>query len=359
MVLKNGVHLVSVEPQHGQVIESETLIISEKQKGKFIGTEYVITEMDQILPLYGLTLKRNEYFVIWRDPNFKGNNEFTNLLNNAKMYLYKNENINAYIIPSTEEALELIKRKRFNKIILISSIGLDLSGKTFVEIARQILGFNVMVLFFSNNQTHFDWLQNFPNALYTDSVDFYQKYIKNYNKQGLINLKKEIEQTYNIKLTFKNDFLDFPKFVNSKEYKDLKFEEICPNFRRIIIKNKTYKKALFMNTNGIVEFVSYEGQNTENIIWYMTLVNNEITLFSNGFYLSIDLESKIAKGYEYMVRWKYQLMGRKYIIYYENKNYILTINSNTAFTLPQNNNINSQLFDFIDDIDVSDVSASI
>ena len=116
-----------------------------------------------------------------------------------------------------------------------------------------------MVLFFSNNQDHFKWLQNFPNVLYTDIIDFYQKYIKNYNKQGLINLKKEIEQTYNIKLTFTNDFLDFPKFVNSKEYKDLKFEEICPNFRRIIIKNRAYKKALFMNISGNVETVSYEG----------------------------------------------------------------------------------------------------
>ena len=348
MVIKNGVHLVRVEPQHGQVIESETLVISEKQKGTFIGNEYVITEMDQILPLYGLTLKRNEYFVIWRDPNFKGNNEHTKYLNNAKMYLYKNENINVYIIPSTEEALQLIKRKRFNKIILISSIGLDYSGRTFVETARQILGFNVMVLFFSNNQDHFKWLQNFPNALYTNNINFYQKYIKNYNKQGLINLKKEIEQTYNIKLTFYNDFLDFPKFVNSKEYKDIIFEEICPNFRRIIIKNKTYKKVLFMNANGIVEFVSYDGENTENIIWYMTLVNNEITLFSNGFYLSIDLESQIAKGYEYMVRWKYELIGAKYIIYYEDKNYVLTVDENTAFTLPQNNNINSQIFQFID-----------
>ena len=80
----------------------------------------------------------------------------------------------------------------------------------------------------------------------------------------------------------------------------------------------------------------------------MTLVNNEITLFSNGFYLSIDLISKIAKGYPYMVRWKYQLMGGKYILYYEDKNYVLTVYENTAFTLPQSDNINSQLFYFID-----------
>ena len=104
-----------------------------------------------------------------------------------------------------------------------------------------------------------------------------------------------------------------------------------------------------MNTLGNVEFVSYEGKNTENLIWTMISINNEITLFSNGFYLSIDLECQIAKGYEYMVRWKYELMGGKLIIYYKDKNNVLTVDENTAFTLPQNNNnINNQLFLFID-----------
>ena len=126
MVENNGVHFVRIEPVNGQVIRTEELINQEKKKGKFIGNEYVITEKSQMLPLYGLTLKRNEYFVIWRDPNFVGQNEYRKYLENAKMILYKNEGINVYIESCTEKALDLIKRKKFNKIILISSIGLDL-----------------------------------------------------------------------------------------------------------------------------------------------------------------------------------------------------------------------------------------
>ena len=61
--------------------------------------------------------------------------------------------MNVYFESCIENALEIIKRKKFNKIIIISSIGLDLSGKRFIEIARKILGFNVMVLFYSAKKT--------------------------------------------------------------------------------------------------------------------------------------------------------------------------------------------------------------
>ena len=241
IVEKNGIHFVRVESQKGKVFNDTESINLAKKKGKFIGNEYCITEKDQMLPLYGLTLKRNEYFVIWRDPNFGGKNDYTDYLNNAKMILYKNENINVYIMNSTEKALELINRKKYNKIILISSIGLDKSGKTFVETARKILGFDVMVLFFSANNTHLTWVQNFPNALYTNNTTYYEKYVRNYNTQGLLKLKKEIEDHYKINLKFTENFLEFPKFINNKEYDDIIFEEVYQNFRKVIIKKKKKK----------------------------------------------------------------------------------------------------------------------
>ena len=173
MIPQYGVHIATVEPDQGHVRKKEEIISAQKE-GKFYGTDYAITEKNQILPLYGLTFKRNEYFVIWRDPNFSGQNNFSNFLKERQLFIYKYAKMNAYFVSSTEKALEIIKRKRFNKIILISSIGLDLSGKKFVEIARQILGFNVVVLFFSQNRKHFSWLQSFPNALYTNDGNFYK-----------------------------------------------------------------------------------------------------------------------------------------------------------------------------------------
>jgi hypothetical protein len=299
--------------------------------------------------LYGLTLKRNEYFVIWRDPNFVGKNDYTDYLINAKMILYKNEKINVYIESCTEKALELIKRKKHNKIILISSIGLDLSGKKFVETARKILGFDVMVLFFSSNKEHLKWIQNFPNALYTDTITYYEKYVRNYNKEGLENLKKEIEDYYKIKLKFTKDYLQFPNFIDKKEYCDIIFEEICKNFKKVIIINKENQKALYMNEDKTVKFANYEGRDVEPFFWHITLIDNEMTLFSNNSYLYYDTKNNIVKGYQFMIRWKFEKENEKYYyIYYENKNNILTANGENVII--KNQKIKEyQLFDFIDE----------
>jgi hypothetical protein len=275
MVEENGINFIEVETINGHALKSKEDIDSAKKKGKFIGTEYVITEMNQILPLYGLTLRRNEYLVVWRDPSFGTKNEYNDYLEERKMFIYKESKMNAFFVGSVEKSLEIIQRKRYNKIILISNIGKDLSGKKFVEVARKILGFNVMVLFFSNNNEHFSWLQKFPNALYTNMNNFYEKYVSNYNKNGLIQLKKEVENKYKIKLNFTNDFLSFPNFANDKQYKDLLFKDINENYRRVLIQSKLDKKALYMK-DGKVEFISYQGLETSDFIWYITIVEMKL-----------------------------------------------------------------------------------
>jgi len=45
------------------------------------------------------------------------NNIFSNLFKYSKVYINKNTKINAYFESSIEKALELVKRKKFNKII--------------------------------------------------------------------------------------------------------------------------------------------------------------------------------------------------------------------------------------------------
>jgi len=352
MVEENGINFIEVETIHGHVIESEKDIDSSKKKGELIGTEYVITEMSQILPLYGLTLRRNEYLVVWRDPCFAKENEYKDFLEERKMFIYKESKMNAYFVGTIEKGLEIIQRKRYNKIILISNIGKDLSGKKFVEAARKILGCNAMVLFFSNNNSHLGWLQKFPNALYTNMSNFYEKYVTNYNKDGLIQLKKEVENKYKIKLNFTNDFLSFPNFAGNKEYKELLFCDININFRRVIIQDKRNKKALFMEDEK-VKFTSYQGSVTDSFIWYITIIDNEITLYSNGFYLDADKDKKIAKGFPYMKRWKcekYEIEKEVYgySIYFEDKNNMLTIDGDKALLRNENKNKKNQLFALID-----------
>ena len=85
MVEKNGINFIEVDTMYGHTFNSEEGIDVERKKGRFIGNEYVITEMEQILPLYGLTLKRNEYLVIWRDPCFDKKNEWDKFLEERKI----------------------------------------------------------------------------------------------------------------------------------------------------------------------------------------------------------------------------------------------------------------------------------
>ena len=328
MVEKNGVHYARIEPEYGQVRNKEE-IISDIKKGKFLGTEYVITEKEQILPLYGLTFKRNEYLIIWRDSHFKGANEFYKFLEEQKLFIYEYAKMNAYFESSIEKALELIQRKKYNKIILISNIGLDLSGKRFVEIARKILGFNVMVLFYSKNKSHLSWLQNFPNVLFTDNSNFYQEYILNYNESGLLNLKKKIETYYNIKLIFDNNFLKFPKFINSEEFDNIIFGEQIQYFKKVVIKHSNTNSILCIDDKKNICLIEQDNVDINLNIWYVTIIENEITLFCNGYYLGTNVDLKTITCKKYMEKFKFEIINNNnYLFYYDNKENILTIDEN-------------------------------
>ena len=319
MVVKNGIHLAKVEPSQGQVLEEES-IPQEEKKGSFIGNEYVITEMDQMLPLYGLTLQRNEFFVVWRDNHFGNNNYYNQYLAERIFFLNRIAKMNVYFESNTEEALRIISRKKYNKIILISNIGLDLAGKKFVEIARKILGFDVVVLFFSANSNHFKWLKNFKNALYTDNSNFYENYILNYNETGLKELKKEVENKYQFKFPeFTKDFLSFPKFIQEgKTYKETNFSEYCENFRRVYIYNDYTKYYIKMNNNGSVSLTKSKNNAS---IWDITLDNGEITLFSNNYYLYIMKDNENVGGKEYLEIGRYKKLKEDYYsISFKNKN---------------------------------------
>ena len=74
LIPSDGIRYVKVDA-HGQPLSYD----QTKDKGykKFIGTEYVIPSENQILPLYSITLKRNEYFCLWKDYHFTHKTQYT------------------------------------------------------------------------------------------------------------------------------------------------------------------------------------------------------------------------------------------------------------------------------------------
>ena len=203
---------------------------------KFVGTEYVIWDLDQICPFISAKLKRNEYCVIWRDNNFSSkpvyNNKFDkifkNFLNERMKYIKQMAKYNIYPCETTEEALKLIDRKKYNKIILISNVGSDLGGKNFVIQARKIIGNNVIALFLAYNIAHLKWIKDFKNALFSNDPKFYEEYLECFEDRYTIQkkieeLKGKIEKHYSIKFNFDDTYLDFPNFKGEGKYSDLEF----------------------------------------------------------------------------------------------------------------------------------------
>jgi DNA-binding response OmpR family regulator len=110
-------------------------------------------------------MKRNEFCVIWRDTNFSSkpvyfneyDKKFKTFLKNRKNYIEKKAIYNIYLCETTSKALKLIKRKKYNKIILISNIGNNLNGKKIIDEARKIIKNDTIVLLMDKNMDPQIW----------------------------------------------------------------------------------------------------------------------------------------------------------------------------------------------------------
>ena len=101
-----------------------------------------------------------------------------------------------------------------------------------------------------------------------------------------------------------------------------------------------------MNNNGTFESVNGK---QEYSIWDITLINNELTLFSNGYYLGYNEESNEIISDKYMKRLKYiNTTNGDYIISVKN-NILLSIRDNKIILTNNNDDKeNYSVFQFID-----------
>jgi len=200
-------------------------ILINPDKSKFLAAENVIDDLDQICPFMTVKLKRVEFCVIWRDNNFSSkpvyNNEydekFKEFLKERLKYINQTAKYNIYPCETTELALELVKRKKYNKVILISNVGADFGGKIFIDKARKIIGSNIIALFLAYRICHLDWIKNYKNALFSNDPKFYEEYIqcfgKTYDiKTNIQSLIGKMENHYGVIFNFDDKYLDFPHF---------------------------------------------------------------------------------------------------------------------------------------------------
>ena len=219
------------------MVDSKLNPIKDPNKSKFYSREYIIGDTCQIFPFMHIKIKRNEYCVIWRDNNLSPkpvyndeyDEEFKAFLKDRLEYISQYAKFNIYPCETSEEALELVKKKKFNKIILMSNVGTDLGGKAFVDDARKIIGNDVITLFLAYMEEHLEWITQYNNSLFSNIDQFHEQYLEcftddiNTTKQNILTLKNSIEDHYEVKFKFDDKFLDFPNFREDGEYSDLNF----------------------------------------------------------------------------------------------------------------------------------------
>ena len=267
------------------------------------------------------------------------------------MIAHEKANMSFFFEKSIEKALKFILKRPNDKVILITNIGLRYSGKRFIQIARKLLGFNIIILFYSNNPRHYEWVKEFPNCLFGNSIKIYKEYITNYNEEGLKKLKKEIEQLYNISLKdFTDDFLLYPNYKeNDNSFflnKNIKNEYL----RHVNIYCES--KRLYITIDKEKNVICSE----EGAPWDVTILDEEITFFSNGFYLDIKDDKESTIGNQYMIKWKFIKKDEKYyFIYPEKDNFnILSINNDNILKVNKSSPGNNEMFKLIDVEDLYD-----
>ena len=207
--------------------------------GGLIWKEYLITDKDQILPLYSITLKRVEYLVIWRDYNFNPKNpnnyseqifkEMQEFHRKIKRKIVMEFESKIYYVNTTEEALELIKNKIYNKIIIVTNGYND--AEDYINNARRIIGANTIVgVSVYNVMRHIHWIKKMENTLLLNGIDYHEKFFKsiiNNNIDGLQKLKDEIINKYKREIEnfslreFNDNILKYPKFKAKGSFGDL------------------------------------------------------------------------------------------------------------------------------------------
>jgi hypothetical protein len=225
-------------------VDGNTKLLNEeefKDKSKFIANEFIISYKEQILPMYAISIKRCEYLIIWRDYNFDENNPNNYNKNVFKKMLEFNEEIKkfsarefdskVYYVKTSEEGITLIKRKKYNKIILITNG--NNNADEYITEARKIIGCDCISLVSAYNPaSHLRWVSQMKNVLISNKKEFHERFIRNiasYDLQGINKLKKDIEKFYgqdnsDFQLNnFDSILPKYPYFLNKGKFIDLKF----------------------------------------------------------------------------------------------------------------------------------------
>ena len=122
--------------------------------------------------------------------------------------LGKKIEVNVYFKKELNEAVDLIKLKKRNKIKLITNGGNNLTGKKLIEESRKIYKSNFVCLVFARDNKHLDWVTKMENVLFTSNPEYFKKFAAiDMEKKAVLNFANELEKVNNIKFNINEDSL--------------------------------------------------------------------------------------------------------------------------------------------------------
>ena len=156
-------------------------------------------------------------------------------------------------------------------------------------------------------------------------------------------------------MEFSEDFLSYPNFKNEGDFASLNFSNNDKYIRHVKILCKN--KDLFLNMNKSGEVILSKKPS----MWDITIIDNEITLFSNGYYLDVRKRKNGDKeeigeelvGFKYMIIWNFKMVKNYYIFYYPKKEKDNKLSSENNILKVNKENFDEseyfKLFDVIED----------
>ncbi|KAK8898142.1 hypothetical protein M9Y10_000413 [Tritrichomonas musculus] len=187
------------------------ILKADAHKHKVAAEEFVFPEKYMIIPMFSFTIMRRDYFFIWKDENLDSveNSDY-------KHELCKSIEANAYFCYTVDEAVDLIKLKKRNKIKLITNGGgPEHTGQQLIQEARQIVGSNFVCLVFAGNKDeHINWVTSMENVLFTTNEKMFKKFANlSLDKTKILEFTDELQLKENVKFKINEDqLLNFPNF---------------------------------------------------------------------------------------------------------------------------------------------------
>ena len=109
-----------------------------------------------------------------------------------------------------------------------------------------------------------------------------------------------------------------------------------------------------MEEDGNISLKSAFQLNVNSYIWQVTILDDELTIFSNDRYLGVNIDEEKVTSEEFMKRFKFKKYNNsQYLIYYNDLDHVLTANWDKMIISKQKSDNEGQLFKLIEDANFS------